>query len=67
MEDNQTTGMKSGSRDKIEGAAKNLAGKIKESAGKALGNQELEARGNSEQVEGRTQKKIGEIKEVFDM
>jgi uncharacterized protein YjbJ (UPF0337 family) len=63
----QSDKVKSGRRDEVEGSAKNLVGKIKETAGKALGNKNLEARGHSEQVEGSVQKKVGEIKKVFDM
>jgi uncharacterized protein YjbJ (UPF0337 family) len=58
---------KSGNEDKVEGSVRNLVGKIKEDTGKALGNQNLEARGRSERVEGSVQKKVGEIKKVFDM
>jgi len=57
--------MKSGTRDEIEGTARNLAGKVKEGAGNALGNPGLERRGNREQAEGTVQKNIGEIKKAF--
>ncbi len=57
--------MKSGTRDKIEGTAKALAGRIKEGAGKAIGNPRLEAQGDRDQVAGNVQKKVGEIKKVF--
>ena len=57
--------MKSSTQDKIEGSAKTLAGKIKEEAGKAVGNPRLEAKGDCDQIEGNAQKKVGEIKKVF--
>lgn len=57
--------MKSGNQDKIEGAAKNLAGKFKEGLGKTVGNPRLESQGKSEQIDGKVQKKVGEIKKVF--
>jgi uncharacterized protein YjbJ (UPF0337 family) len=57
--------MKSGTQDKIEGTAKNLAGKVKEGAGMVLGNPRLEAKGDCDQIEGNVQKKVGEIKTVF--
>jgi uncharacterized protein YjbJ (UPF0337 family) len=57
--------MKSSTNDKVEGAAKNIAGTVKEVAGNATGNDRLKAEGKAEQVEGRTQKKIGEIKKVL--
>ena len=57
--------MKSGIQDKIEGTARNLVGKVKEGVGEALGNPRLEAEGDSDQVGGNAQKKVGEIKKVF--
>jgi uncharacterized protein YjbJ (UPF0337 family) len=67
MQTNQPVEMKSGTQDKIEGAVKTLAGKIKEGAGKAVGNPRLEAQGLADQHEGKVQKKVGEIKQVFDL
>ena len=57
--------MKSSTQDKAEGTAKNIAGKIKESAGKLVGNPRLEADGRAEKVEGKIQTKVGEIKKVL--
>jgi len=57
--------MKSSTNDKLEGTAKDIAGNVKSVAGKATGNDRLEAAGKAEQVEGQTQKKIGEIKKVL--
>jgi uncharacterized protein YjbJ (UPF0337 family) len=65
MQKEQSVDVKSGTQDKIEGTAKILAGKIKEEAGKAVGNPRLEAQGDCDQVEGNAQKKVGEIKKVF--
>ena len=56
--------MKSGTRDKIEGNAKAVAGRIKEKTGHAVGNPRLEAKGDRERIEGNAQKKVGEIKKV---
>jgi uncharacterized protein YjbJ (UPF0337 family) len=67
MKNNQSVSVKSGTRDKIEGSGKSFAGKVKEGTGKAIGNPKLEARGRSEQIEGKVQKKVGEIKKVFGM
>jgi uncharacterized protein YjbJ (UPF0337 family) len=66
MEKEQSVGVKSSTQDKIEGTAKNCAGKIKEEAGKAVGNPRLEAKGVCDQIEGKAQKKVGEIKKVCD-
>jgi uncharacterized protein YjbJ (UPF0337 family) len=57
--------MKSSTRDKIAGTARNIAGQIKEVTGKALGNNRLTAEGKADKVEGRVGKKIGQIKQVF--
>jgi uncharacterized protein YjbJ (UPF0337 family) len=65
MQDEPSARMKSGSQDKVEGAVRNLAGKVKEAAGKALGNPRLEAQGDIDQIQGKAQKKVGEIKKVF--
>jgi uncharacterized protein YjbJ (UPF0337 family) len=57
--------VKSGAQDQIEGTARNLVGKVKEGAGRAVGNPRLEARGDIDQIVGQTQKKIGEIKRAL--
>jgi uncharacterized protein YjbJ (UPF0337 family) len=41
-----------------------LKGKIKQVAGKAVGNRDLEAEGKAENVDGKVKKKIGEINDV---
>ena len=41
-----------------------MKGKIKEVAGKAIGNRDPEAEGKAENVDGKIQEKIAEIKEV---
>jgi uncharacterized protein YjbJ (UPF0337 family) len=58
--------MKSSTQDKAEGTAKDLKGKIKEGAGKLVGNERLQAEGQVDQAEGKAQKKVGDIKKVFD-
>ena len=57
--------MKSSTNDKVEGTAKDIAGDVKEVAGKATGDDRLRAEGKAEQIEGQTQKKIGDIKKVL--
>jgi uncharacterized protein YjbJ (UPF0337 family) len=65
MKNEHSFDTKSGTQDEIEGAAKNLTGKIKEATGRALGNPSLEARGDIDQIQGHAQKKVGEIKKVL--
>ncbi len=58
--------MKSSTQDKVEGNARETSGKIKEAAGRLTNNPDLESRGLDEQVDGKVQKKVGDIKKVFD-
>ncbi|HEY1765057.1 MAG TPA: CsbD family protein [Opitutaceae bacterium] len=58
--------MKSGTTDKVEGSAKVASGKVKEETGKVFRKPSLEDKGVAEQVEGHVQKKVGEIKKVFN-
>jgi uncharacterized protein YjbJ (UPF0337 family) len=57
--------MKSSTKDKIKGAAREAKGKVKESAGKAVGNPDLRDRGSIEKAGGKVQRKVGDIKKVF--
>lgn len=52
-------------QDRIEGAAKNIGGKIKEGIGKVTGDEKLQAEGRVEQVEGKVQNTIGGIKDAL--
>ena len=58
--------MKSSNQDKVEGTGKDLAGKVKEGAGKATGNDRLRVEGQADQAEGKVQKKVGDVKKVFN-
>ena len=51
-------------KDEAKGAAKDVAGSIKEAAGKATGNDRLAARGAAERVEGKIQKGVGSLKDA---
>lgn len=51
-------------KDQVKGAAKDVAGKVQEEAGKLTGNKEQEARGLGKQVAGKTQKNFGDAKEA---
>ena len=57
--------MKSSTQDKAEGTAKNIAGSVKETTGKLIGNPEMEAAGKAEKVDGQIQEKVGEVKKVL--
>ena len=58
--------MRSSTKDKIEGSVGEAKGKVKEESGKAIGNPNLQDRGTSEKVAGKVQKKIGDVKKVFE-
>jgi uncharacterized protein YjbJ (UPF0337 family) len=49
--------------DRIEGAAKNIGGKIKEGVGKLTGDTKLQAEGKADQVEGKVQNAVGGVKD----
>jgi uncharacterized protein YjbJ (UPF0337 family) len=57
--------MNSSTNDKLKGNAKQAIGKAKEVAGKVTGNPELRNRGTAENLEGKIQKKVGDVKRVF--
>lgn len=50
--------------DRIEGAAKNMGGNIKEAAGKMTGDEKLKAEGRAEQAEGKVQNAVGGLKDA---
>ena len=52
-------------KDQVKGTAKDICGKIQEQAGKITGDTETELKGLKNQVEGQTQQKVGDAKEVI--
>lgn len=50
-------------KDRVEGAAKNVGGKIKEAAGKATGDEKLKREGQVDQVTGKVQNTVGGLKD----
>ena len=51
--------------DRIEGAATNMGGKIKEAAGKVTGDEKLKAEGRADQVKGKVQNAVGGVKDAL--
>ena len=51
-------------RDRVEGAAKNLKGKVKEGVGKVTGDAKLKSEGKADQVKGKVQNAIGGAKDA---
>jgi uncharacterized protein YjbJ (UPF0337 family) len=57
--------MKSGAQDQAEGMFHKVKGKLKEVAGKLGMDSELEAEGKDENIGGKVQEKIGQVKKVL--
>jgi uncharacterized protein YjbJ (UPF0337 family) len=52
--------------DRIDGAAKNIGGKIKEAAGNVTGDEKLKAEGKADQVAGKVQNAVGGVKDAVE-
>ena len=57
--------MKSSTKDKIKGRVEQAKGVVKEKAGRATGNPDLEDRGTAEKIKGTVRNKLGDVKKVF--
>ena len=51
-------------KDQVKGVAKDIAGKVQEKAGKAIGSNEQQAKGLAKQISGKAQKTYGDVKEA---
>jgi uncharacterized protein YjbJ (UPF0337 family) len=51
-------------KDQIKGTVKEVAGKVQQAAGQAVGSNEQQLKGLNKQVEGQPQKAVGHLKEV---
>ena len=51
-------------KDRVEGSAKNIGGKIKEGLGKLTGDSKTQAEGKADQAEGKVQNTFGGIKDT---
>lgn len=58
--------MKDSIKDKLEGTADELKGKVKEKVGQATNDADLEAEGKGDKLSGKVQKKAGDIEKVFE-
>jgi uncharacterized protein YjbJ (UPF0337 family) len=57
--------MKSSTKDRLKGTFGEAKGKLKEKAGGATRDPDMQDRGTAEKVGGKVQRKVGEIKKVF--
>ena len=51
-------------RNQVKGTAKDVAGKVQESVGKATGSATQQVKGLAKQVEGKVQKGVGNAQEA---
>lgn len=51
-------------KDRIKGSVNQVAGRIKEATGRAIGDQKLEADGKADQVTGKIQNAVGSMKDT---
>jgi uncharacterized protein YjbJ (UPF0337 family) len=58
--------MTDSTQDQIEGKLHEVKGSVKKTAGQVTNNPDLTAEGQHEQLAGTIQKKIGQIKQVFE-
>lgn len=52
-------------KDRIEGAGKELKGRMKDSAGSATNDQQMQAEGKFDKAEGKVQQNVGKAKDKF--
>lgn len=50
-------------KDQVKGAAKDVAGKVQQQAGKLVGSKRQQAKGLAKQLSGKTQKAVGDVKQ----
>jgi uncharacterized protein YjbJ (UPF0337 family) len=51
-------------KNQIKGVVKDAVGKVQEEAGKLVGNKVQQVKGLQKQVEGKAEKKLGDVKEA---
>jgi uncharacterized protein YjbJ (UPF0337 family) len=52
-------------KDRVKGSAQQVAGGIKEGAGKAMGDEKLKAEGKMEKAEGKVRNAVGSAKDAL--
>lgn len=51
-------------KEQIKGVAKDIGGKVQETAGQLVGSEEQQAKGIAKQIEGKSEKAFGDAKEA---
>jgi uncharacterized protein YjbJ (UPF0337 family) len=57
--------MKSSTKDKIKGKVEQAKGAVKEKAGRATRDPDMQDRGTAQKVGGKIRDKVGDVKKVF--
>ncbi|MHB8499913.1 MAG: CsbD family protein [Candidatus Acidiferrales bacterium] len=57
--------MKPSIQDEVEGKFHGLKGKLKVKAGRLTNDPDLEAEGQAEEIDGKIQEKVGQVKKVL--
>ncbi len=50
-------------KDRVDGSAKNIGGKLKEGVGNVTGDSKMQTEGKADQAEGKIQNAVGGIKD----
>ncbi len=58
--------MKSSTTDQVQGKLHEMKGKLKQTVGLATNNPNLTDEGQAEELGGKVQEKVGQIKKVFE-
>ena len=53
-------------KEHVEGTAKDVAGKVQEKTGELTGSEKQQFKGIKNQVEGKVEKGVGDVKEAFE-
>lgn len=53
-------------KNQVEGAIKDVAGKVQEKTGAVIGSTEQQVKGISKQVQGKAQKLVGDVQEATE-
>ncbi len=53
-------------KDQVEGTLQKAKGSVKETVGKAVGNERLQGEGAADKTAGAVQKKVGDVKQAVD-
>jgi len=53
-------------KDQVNGAAKDVVGKVQEEVGKLVGSKEQQIKGLSKQITGKAQKGLGDVKQAVE-